>query len=156
MTVLSVGAAGTGQESGTGAPIVVGVDGSACARHAVAWAAAEAKSQGRGLDLVHVQRPESLLSLARRDGSAEREAVRAQAAALLADGMPTRVSVADGEPGQVLVGRSVDAAMLVLGAWGRSSRAGLLLGSVAQHCARHSRCPIVLVPLPPEHPLNLT
>ena len=73
---------------------------------------------------------------------------------LTKSGVPARAVVLAGTPGQVLVRQSTRAELLVLGAWGRSSRSGLLLGSVAQHCARHARCPLVLVPLLPDHPLT--
>src|SRR4051794_27526987 len=105
---LSGAAAGTEPETATPAPIVVGVDGSACSRQAVAWAAAEARCQGRGLELLYVQPTESPLDrtgAAWPGGTGGREAVQTQAARLLADGVPTRTVLADGEPGQVLVRR---------------------------------------------------
>jgi nucleotide-binding universal stress UspA family protein len=43
-----------------------------------------------------------------------------------------------------------EADLLVLGNHGRGAVAGALAGSVAQRCAHHATCPLVLVPAPDE------
>lgn len=45
----------------------------------------------------------------------------------------------------VLLDHSLQADVLVLGNHARSAWAEVLLGSVAQRCARRARCPVVLV-----------
>jgi nucleotide-binding universal stress UspA family protein len=46
----------------------------------------------------------------------------------------------------VLLDRALRADLLVLGNKGRGGVTGAMLGSVAQRCAHHARCPVVLVP----------
>jgi nucleotide-binding universal stress UspA family protein len=60
---------------------------------------------------------------------------------------PVRVTtdVAEGLPAQVLLDAAEGAALLVVGSRGHGGFAGALLGSVSQHCASHSPCPVVIV-----------
>jgi nucleotide-binding universal stress UspA family protein len=53
-----------------------------------------------------------------------------------------------GDAGTVLLEAAREADLLVLGNHGRGAIAGVLTGSVAQRCAHHVRCPLVLVPAP--------
>jgi nucleotide-binding universal stress UspA family protein len=59
--------------------------------------------------------------------------------------VPVRVLAADGPAGAVLVERSAGAALLVVGSRSRSRLPGMLLGSVALHCAVHAPCPVMIV-----------
>ncbi len=54
----------------------------------------------------------------------------------------------EGHPVDVLVAESGRADLLVVGSRGLGGFKGLLLGSVSQQCAQHSRCPVVVVPHP--------
>jgi nucleotide-binding universal stress UspA family protein len=54
-------------------------------------------------------------------------------------------SVVEGNPGGVLVDRSRDADLLVVGSRGKGGFAGLLLGSVSEKCVRHAACTVVVV-----------
>jgi nucleotide-binding universal stress UspA family protein len=45
----------------------------------------------------------------------------------------------------VLLSRSVDADLLVLGARGHGGFSGLLAGSVSEQCVRHAACSVVVV-----------
>jgi nucleotide-binding universal stress UspA family protein len=66
--------------------------------------------------------------------------------------VPTiRTSVVEGPAGEVLVERSGGADLLVVGSRGRGRIRGLLLGSVALHCAMHAHCPVLIV-----HPQRTT
>ncbi len=52
---------------------------------------------------------------------------------------------------EVLTTMAAHADLLVVGARGHSGPLGLLLGSTAQSCTRHAKCPVLVVPATP-HP----
>lgn len=139
--------------------VVVGVDGSGSSRAALVAALDAATRFGTDVEVVACyQRTDywtdySLVVLP------EVEQVRADlerhtrelVTSVLADrgsgeGQPAvRVEVVEGPAGNVLVERSGDAALLVVGSRGRGAVRGLLLGSVALHCAMHARGPVMVV-----------
>lgn len=138
------------EESGT---IVVGVDASEEAQAALAWAAAEARVRGARLRIVHVF-PVLRGMLAEQTTEyypqeleeAEAEMERILAAAEQVEGVAdAQREVIGGGAAAVLVERSRDADMLVVGSRGRGGFAGLLLGSVSQQCVQHAHCPVVVV-----------
>jgi len=45
----------------------------------------------------------------------------------------------------VLLDAARGADLLVVGSHGRSGFAGMLLGSVSQHCVQHAPCPVVII-----------
>lgn len=53
--------------------------------------------------------------------------------------------VVEGPPGPALVSQAGNAVLLVVGARGRATFPGMLLGSVAEYCVRHGDCPVVVV-----------
>ena len=55
--------------------------------------------------------------------------------------------IASNSPAKGLIDLAQDADLLVVGQRGRGGFTGLLLGSVAQQCLRHSPCPVVVVPI---------
>jgi nucleotide-binding universal stress UspA family protein len=55
-----------------------------------------------------------------------------------------RLRVVEGPAPDVLVRRARGAALLVVGSTGHSELRGLLLGSVALHCAMHAPCPVLV------------
>lgn len=134
--------------------IVVGVDGSESSAQAFAWALEEAELHGWPVTAVmawglldqhhatvgepfdpHYGEAEALTVLdgylERAVGSARAEKVERQVVCDLA------------APG--LLDRSADASLLVVGARGLGGFRGLMLGSVSQHCLRHTACPIAIV-----------
>ncbi len=130
--------------------VVVGIDGSDAAQAALGWALRYGRLTGGPLHAVAVwQQPPpvggapTMIS----DEELEQEADRLLRRAI-ADlpAAPARTTVTQGEPSQQLVENSSDADVLVLGNHGHGAVAGALLGSVAQRCAHHARCPVVLVP----------
>lgn len=133
-------------------PIVVGVDASPDSDRATTWALNEARQARCGVLLVHsfarplLQKPDVMLQ-EERDRTDE---ILAHAESLAAEFPDVPVSVQRLEglgltPAAALVQASEQAAAIVLGALGHGGFAGMLLGSVSQHVARHATCPVVTV-----------
>ncbi|MFD9959452.1 universal stress protein [Amycolatopsis sp. NPDC058986] len=157
-------------ESG-GGPVVVGTDGSQCARQAVTWAVGEAAAMGRGLLIVRAARgrwppPGADLLAAPLAGAPTTHDVildtRQRLAGLAAEvrqqnpGTVVETALRDGPPEEALVAvaEDTDAAMIVLGASGSGAFARLLLGSTAAEVARTAFRPVVVVRGPSPHPAN--
>lgn len=133
--------------------IVVGIDGSPGARTALHWAADEAARTGLPLVLLAVV-PPTMYSVVPELGITPPVAPEVPPAYVadtlteVAERWPTvdltTETVVDGAS-QALVRASEDAALVVVGAHGRSALGRLLLGSVSQHVAAHAHCPAVVV-----------
>ncbi len=144
--------------------VLVGVDGSTGSRAALRWALHWAARHGAEMQVVaaypsvgsmdwltvgEVTDLSILDSLHDDTWSAAREAVdqiREEDAALLS--VPVAMHVEPGAPAALLVRRSREADLLVVGTRGRGYAASVVLGSVALHCASSSVCPVVVVPEP--------
>jgi nucleotide-binding universal stress UspA family protein len=147
--------------------VAVGVDGSAGAREALRWAAAEARLRQTGLRVVHAStsglfgprgagygypyisdlaetRPASRVHDLHRAAEDLLEEVIADVGADI-DGLEIERRVVAGEPADVLVRAVEEPDLLVVGSRGHGGFAGLLLGSVSQRCAHHAPCPVVIV-----------
>lgn len=129
-------------------PIVVGVDGSAPARHALRWAAPEAVRRRVPLRLVHADLP---ISGGASDDVRERLREAADAARVVAPEVELDIHTQIGEPSGVLLRESENAQLVALGCRGLGGFRGLLLGSTAIALASHGRCPVVLLREPPRH-----
>jgi len=136
--------------------VVVGVDGSASADRALAWAAQAAADRGVAVEVVHawempwLGRFPDLVTLetttrhalgARRvlDGAVE----RASHLGFAVDFYP---HLDNEHPTVALLAAADEAALLVVGSHGRGRRGHRVLGSVSQQCAAHAHCPVVVVP----------
>jgi nucleotide-binding universal stress UspA family protein len=53
--------------------------------------------------------------------------------------------VVEGHAAPELLDQSEGAALLVLGSRGHGAFAGMLLGSVSEHCLSHAQCPVVVI-----------
>lgn len=62
--------------------------------------------------------------------------------------MPVGERVIEGPGGPALLSQAADASLLVVGARGRATYPGMLLGSVAEYCVRNGPCPVVVVRTP--------
>lgn len=144
--------------------LVVGVDGSETSRLAVRWAASEAQLRGAGLKLVGAWNiPTAAYGYGFAPAFSEDlpESLEAAAKARLEEALAEaqeeypevrgEVTAVEGQPAAVLLEESRNADLLVVGSRGFGGFRGLLLGSVGQQCAQHSRCPVVIVRHPEEH-----
>ncbi|MFF9663173.1 universal stress protein [Streptomyces althioticus] len=137
--------------------IVVGVDGSPSSLEALRWAARQAALTGGSvLALTSWDYPQYHGALGwLPPSSGDEEALEARAREDLTRcveetlGAHPSVGVLEevryGTPASVLLRAARDASLLVVGSRGLGGFAGLLLGSVAQHCVQHAACPVVVV-----------
>lgn len=141
--------------------IVVGVDGSEGSRRALAWAIRQAAACGAAVQPVIIWQRSfdygSSQYWPADEKTAEAALERLQAAVTEVAGphpaVPIDPAVIEGNPGQVLCARSAGADLLVVGRRGHGGGlAGLALGSVSAICARHSHCPVVIVPAAGQDP----
>jgi nucleotide-binding universal stress UspA family protein len=145
------------RRSEMGATVVVGVDDSAGARKALAWAADEAAVRKETLRVVHAYQ----LGLAWIDAGhpdlpmwekRAYERARELLESLVDDVLTTdrraavEMRVVEGDPATVLLAEAAQADLVVVGSRGRGGFAGLLLGSVSQRLAQHAPQPVVIVP----------
>ncbi|TCB95390.1 universal stress protein [Micromonospora zingiberis] len=142
--------------SNTGAPVVVGVDGSEIALHAVRAAAREAAYRNRPLRVVHafiwplMGVPLGPATGAPADGGLRNQAEQYVAEAVAeatktAPEVSVTGAVVDGAAAAVMLAEADDAALLVLGNRGLGGFAGLLLGSVAVQVSARAGCPVLVV-----------
>ena len=138
--------------------IVVGVDGSDSSRAALHWAYNEAAHHGADLNVIAAWAPPSI-PMAPPYGALPVEGYtdqpRVAALGLLetftADlderdpAVSLSTSIEEGAPAHVLIERSKEADLLVVGSRGHGGFAGMLLGSVSQHLVAHAHCPVVVV-----------
>jgi nucleotide-binding universal stress UspA family protein len=138
--------------------IVVGVDGSDCARKALARAASEAGLRGARLRIVCAwEVPPAVyagglapaIDQETIDGfreNAETVVREAVADAERAEpGVPCQGETVEGQPAEVLVREAEDASLIVVGNRGRGGFTSLLLGSVSQQVVHHAACPVLVV-----------
>ena len=135
--------------------IIVGVHQSAASLAALRWAAAEARLRRAKLHVVHAWEPAARRASYAILGDSTvsgQERLRAQSvlAAVMRGaygvGIPARVTaeLAEGTAERVLVQRSREASLLVLGAAG-AHLAGRPAGPVIRACMRSARCPLVII-----------
>jgi len=138
--------------------IVVGVDGSECARDALVRAAKEAALRGARLQVVCAwEIPPAVyagglapaIDQATLDGFRENaEAVVREAVAeveRVQPSVPCEGEALEGQPAEVLLDQARDASLIVVGTRGRGGFASLLLGSVSQQVVHHAPCPVLVV-----------
>lgn len=137
-------------------PIVVGIDGSESARHAVVWAAREAARRQAALTIVHVCLPLEFgvpheVPLPRSYGEAMMIQGRAwldEAAAAARTAQPdiqVSTDLVRADIASTLIERSAGAQLTVLGSRGLGGFTGLLVGSIAIALTSHGRGPVAII-----------
>ena len=149
-----------GPRNVSGKPVVVGVDGSASARAALAFAIDEAVMRRSSLRVIAaVQLPDyglaslTMLELPSPEKLVNdiREAAQSRVDELVAaygegaGGVSVAVEAVPCHPGDVLCGAADGAELLVVGHRGRGASASRLIGSVGLHCVLHANCPVTVV-----------
>jgi nucleotide-binding universal stress UspA family protein len=136
-------------------PVVVGVDGSPASQAALRWAVEDARRRGCPVDAVSAWHPdyggmigpvpaEIIMALSPQ---AMKDAARKglDAAVQGFEDVEIRKILVEGDPRDVLAKASEDAELLVVGSRGRSTLAGIILGSVSSYCVHHAACPVVVI-----------
>lgn len=132
--------------------IVVGVDGSPEAAHALSWAIDEARLRGASVSIIHgFAVPPTIVdtmdhglypSLAEEANTVIDHVL---AAAPSTEGLEVSHAIEAGSPAKVLIEASREATLLVVGRRGHGGFDGLALGSVSSQCVHHAHCPVVVV-----------
>ena len=134
--------------------IVVGVDGSDASKDALLWAARQAELTGSALVAVISWAFPSMAYGAVMPlpddfdiAGASQKIVDEAIDETLGEHPAVQVStvVAEGPPALELLKTAKNADLLVVGSRGHGAFAGMLLGSVSEHCVTHSPCPVVVV-----------
>ncbi len=137
--------------------IVVGVDGSDQSKGALRWALRQAELTGAAVLAVIAWHYPAMAGgyawapVSAMDATDFGEIAAKTLAEVIADeadpasGVQVSTSVVEGNAAQVLLEAAKGAELLVVGSRGHGGFTGALLGSVSQHCAHLSPCPIVIV-----------
>jgi nucleotide-binding universal stress UspA family protein len=136
--------------------VVVGDDGSRCAGIAVRAAAEEAVRRHVTLHVIRAWTignavrpadvPAGIVPSIKEFEAATLAAEQSRIADLLRDsGVETQVHAVHAPPAKALLRASETADLLVVGTRGLGGFQHLLLGSVAEQCIRHARCPVLVV-----------
>ncbi|HUJ67020.1 MAG TPA: universal stress protein [Acidimicrobiales bacterium] len=133
--------------------IVVGVDGSESSVRALAWAAGHAELTGSVVEAIATwEWPSSFgFGLVVPEGwspADDAQKVLDKAIEQVAPahpGLTIRTRIVEGHPAPALVEASTGAELLVVGSRGHGEFAGMLLGSVSEHCVTHAHCPVLVV-----------
>lgn len=135
--------------------IVVGIDGSESAQHALEWAAAEAAARRAPLLIAHAGDLPHRGALTEDTAQRALREIRAFGRELLDDavasvveewdGLDVTTELRDANPESLLIELSTDADLVVVGRSGHGALGRALLGSVSHRVAAHAHCPIVIV-----------
>jgi nucleotide-binding universal stress UspA family protein len=145
------------QTVGAGEKIFVGLDGSANATAALAWAIDEARARSASVEAVYVWHEPTMaydaagyVPLTNTEVEKQAQELLASALAGIAPIEDVKVSLraASGNPSEVLAWAAgdVDISLVVVGARGHGGLVGLVLGSVSHALTRRCPKPIVIVP----------
>ena len=133
--------------------IVVGVDGSESSVDALRWAAEQAERTGSWLKVVgawNFQLGVGSTPFWPSDFNPQKDTERMLKDIIKRElkdhgHLEIHTSVVEGYAAPVLIKEAERADLLVVGSRGHGAFAGMLLGSVSEHCAAHAKCPVVVV-----------
>jgi nucleotide-binding universal stress UspA family protein len=151
--VVPGGSGSTGRTAGRDHRLVVGMDGSPQSLAALDWVANLAEATGASVEvLASWEWPTNfgatLVVSSDYDPHADAEALVGGA---VRDARARHPSVsfvplvARGRPATMLVEASAGADLLAVGSRGHGEVSGALIGSVAEHCAAHAHCPVLVI-----------
>jgi nucleotide-binding universal stress UspA family protein len=146
--------------------IVVGVDGSETSKEALRLALDEARLRGSPVRAVLAWSAVSPVSLPDPGGAGvsfampvDPEPVRLAVEQTLRETVESVAGhsdieieqvLVDGPPAEAILEHAEDALLIVIGQRGRGPVSSLVLGSVSHHVLQHARCPVLVVPAPPD------
>ncbi|MFP5369539.1 MAG: universal stress protein [Actinomycetes bacterium] len=141
--------------------ILVGVDGSEGSRAALAAAIDEAARTSAEVEalatyeeadywtdlsgIVQLSQEQVVEGLTERTRALVGDVLAERGSSEGASSVSVRIEVVRGSAAEMLIHRGASADLLVVGSRGRGAFRGLLLGSVALHCAMHAPCPVLVV-----------
>jgi nucleotide-binding universal stress UspA family protein len=139
--------------------IVVGVDGSQGSKTALKWAINQAHLTGATVEAITTWQDPARYGTANGWTSGlfagdtygvamlkGLDETVAEVAAQIPHPVTVLAQVVEGHPAEVLLRAAAGAELLVVGSRGHGTFAGIVLGSVSQHCVQHAPCPVVVVP----------
>jgi nucleotide-binding universal stress UspA family protein len=133
--------------------IIVGVDGSEASLDALSWAINQARLTGASLEILATWEYPNSFGWAPAwppdwdPGGDAKKALSQVVEEMLGPNpdIDVRQVVVEGHAAPALVHAAKRANLLVVGSRGHGEFAGMLLGSVGEHCSTHSPCPVVIV-----------
>ena len=133
--------------------VVVGVDGSKSSVDALSWAAGQAELTGASLEVITTwQWPTdygwAMPPVPDWSPGADAQKILDETIERVKQahpGVTIRGTVVNGHPAPTLVEASSGAALLVVGSRGHGEFAGMLVGSVSEHCIAHAHCPVLVM-----------
>jgi nucleotide-binding universal stress UspA family protein len=136
--------------------VVVGIDGSDTAGHALDWALEAGRLHQASVDAVHAWELPSIVGEPRLGVPFDRRSWEAAARRTLDEaveavdtrGLPAPLTrtLAYGNASAALLEAAGHADLVVVGSRGLGGFKGLVLGSVSHHLAHHATCPVVVLP----------
>ena len=139
-------------QSGSTPRIVVGIDGSPMSASALAWAVRQAELIGSTLEVITTWEWPMNYGWAfpfpsDYDPAEDARKMLTRVLSPLSAEHPDldiQWTVMEGHPAPVLVEASKGADLLVVGSRGHGEFAGMLIGSVSEHCVTNAHCPVLV------------
>lgn len=132
--------------------ILVGIDGSESSMQALDWALVQAEQTGASVSVVTAWHLPASWGWGApipppdmpRDDAEDMLEKSLEPVRKLHPNLSIDSQVVEGHPAPMLVEASRTADLLVVGSRGHGEFAGMLLGSVSEHCATNAHCPVLV------------